>query len=145
MMCACKNGDERCALSWFVPELPVRYCDRSALTARCAPTRRRATFIAAPGGFGKTTLLAAACRAETARGVPVAWLALADGESGATLDAYLAFAFHHAGIDLPAPPGAGEVSPIRNPWRCSASSSPPRRRACTSPWRSAGCPTGSTR
>ena len=94
-----------------VPELPARYCDRPALTARCKPTARRVTVLAAPGGFGKTTLLAAACRADAARGVPVAWLALADGERAATLDAYLAFAFHHAGIDLPAPAGAGEVPP----------------------------------
>ena len=94
-----------------VPELPVRYCDRPALTVRCTPTARRVTVLAAPGGFGKTTLLAAACRAEAARGVPVAWLTLADAESAATLDAYLAFAFHHARIDLPATAGAGEVPP----------------------------------
>ena len=83
-----------------VPELPTRYCDRPALTDRCAPTQRRVTLLAAPGGFGKTTLLAAACRSEAARGVPVAWLTLADEESPATLDAYLAFAFHRAGLDL---------------------------------------------
>ena len=83
-----------------MPELPTRYCDRPALTDRCAPTQRRVTLLAAPGGFGKTTLLAAACRSEAARGVPVAWLTLADEESPATLDAYLAFAFHRAGLDL---------------------------------------------
>ena len=94
-----------------VPELPARYCGRPALTARCRPTARRVTVLAAPGGFGKTTLLAVACRAEVARGVPVAWLTLDDREGAATLDAYLAFAFHHAGIDLPAPAGAGEVPP----------------------------------
>ena len=55
-----------------VPELPARYCDRPALTDRCALTRRRITVLAAPGGFGKTTVLAAACRAEATRGVPVA-------------------------------------------------------------------------
>ena len=94
-----------------VPELPARYCVRAARTARCAPTRRRVTVLAAPGGFGKTTLLAATCRAEAARGVPVAWLNLADGEGTATLGAYLALAFHHAGTDLPAATGAGEVTP----------------------------------
>ena len=68
-------------------------------------------MLAAPGGFGKTTLLAAACRAEAARGVPVAWLTLADEDRAATLDAHVAFAFHHAGVDLPAPAGAGDVPP----------------------------------
>ena len=97
-----------------MPEPPAAYCRRASLVARCDPTRRRLTVLAAPGGFGKTTLLAAACRDAVARGVPVAWLAL-DGEDGAdALDAYLAFAFRGAGLDAPAPPGDARL-PARHP------------------------------
>ena len=84
-----------------VPELPEDYRERPALTARCDPTRRPVTVLMAPGGFGKTTVLAAACRAAAAAGVPVAWLTVADDDA-ASLDAYLAFAFQRAGLDLPA-------------------------------------------
>ncbi len=82
-----------------VPDGPQDYCDRPAVTALCDPVRRPFTVLMAPGGFGKTTVLAAACRTALAAGTPVAWLTLADDDA-ATLDAYLAFAFHRAGLDL---------------------------------------------
>ena len=83
-----------------VPEPPVAYFHRPSLAARCDPTRSRLTVLTAPGGFGKTTLLAAACRDAVARAVPVAWLAL-DREDGAgELDAYIAFAFRRAGLNM---------------------------------------------
>jgi len=53
----------------------------------------------APGGFGKTTVLAAACRDAVAGGLPVAWLTL-DDDDPATLDTYLAFSFQQAGLDV---------------------------------------------
>lgn len=56
--------------------------------------------LLAPGGFGKTTLLAAACRSAVARRVPVAWLTLSRDDNQDDLDAYLPFAFQEAGIDL---------------------------------------------
>ena len=84
-----------------IPEPPTDYCDRPELTGRCAPTGRRTTLLVAPGGFGKTTVLAATCRRAAADGVPVAWLTLDPGDDAATLDAYLAFAFDRTGIDIP--------------------------------------------
>ncbi|MDE0692807.1 MAG: LuxR C-terminal-related transcriptional regulator [Gammaproteobacteria bacterium] len=82
-----------------VPEPPQDYCDRPALAARCDPLRRPVTVLMAPGGFGKTTALAAACRTALAARVPVAWLTLADDDAD-TLDAYLALAFARAGLDV---------------------------------------------
>ena len=61
----------------------------------------------APAGFGKTTLLAAACRDAMRAGVPVAWLTLADDDP-ASLDTYLAYAFRQAGLD----PGSALPAPI---------------------------------
>ncbi len=112
------NADRRAVPHWLlrqrvtIPAAPGRYCHRPELARRCAPAGRAVTALMAPGGFGKTTVLAAACRDAVADGLPVAWLTLAD-EDPATLDTYLAFAFHQAGIDvLPAP--AGEA-PLHQP------------------------------
>ena len=90
-----------------VSELPGDYCDRAELTGRCAPPGSRITLVMAPGGFGKTTLLAATCRAVRGEGVPVAWLSLASVGGPAELDAYLAWAFRWAGIDVPVELPAG--------------------------------------
>ena len=83
-----------------VPPPPVHYCDRPELTRRCAPANCSFTLLMAPAGFGKTTLLAEACRRATAQGVPVAWLTLAAKDDPEALDADLAHAFQAAGIDL---------------------------------------------
>ena len=88
-----------------IPAEPDGYCHRPDLAARCALARRPVTALTAPGGFGKTTVLAAACRDAVGAGLPVAWLNLADDDA-ATLDAYLAFAFQRAGLDLAAALGA---------------------------------------
>ena len=92
-----------------IPELPSRYCDRPELNRRCEPVRQPVMVLLAPGGFGKTTLLASACRDAAARRVPVAWLTLARDDQPGDLDAYLAFAFQEAGIDLLGPLGRGET------------------------------------
>ena len=42
----------------------------AGLARRCAPGRRATIALMAPGGFGKTTVLAAACRDAVANGVP---------------------------------------------------------------------------
>ena len=81
-----------------IPELPLRYCERPELTKRCDLARQPVTVLMAPGGFGKTTLLAACSRAAIRRRVPVAWLTLAGTDGPMDLDAYLAFAFQRAGI-----------------------------------------------
>lgn len=92
-----------------IPERPARYCDRPELTRQCAPTQHPVTVLLAPGGFGKTTLLAAACRGAIARRVPAAWVTLSRDDEPGALDAYLAFAFQEAGIDLLAPLHRGET------------------------------------
>lgn len=91
-----------------IPARPGNYCDRPELTRRCDPARRAAVVLMAPGGFGKTTVLAEACPAAAADGVPVAWMTLAREDDAAALDACLGFAFAAAGLDLVSRLGAGE-------------------------------------
>ncbi len=83
-----------------VPERVPDYLDRAALVQRALPTRRRLTVLRAPGGFGKTTVLAECCRLLAADGVLAAWLSLDEEDDGELLDAYLAFAFERAGLDV---------------------------------------------
>ena len=64
------------------------------------PAAQRLTLLIAPGGFGKTTLLAECCRDVLEGGVPVAWLTLDGRDDPAMLDTYLAYAFNLAGIDF---------------------------------------------
>ena len=92
-----------------IPEPPARYCDRPDLSRRCALTDQPVTVLMAPGGFGKSTLLAHSCRAVVARGVPVAWVTLSHDDQPGALDAYFAFAFQEAGIDLLAALQAGDT------------------------------------
>ena len=92
-----------------IPEPPARYCDRPDLSRRCALTDQPVTVLMAPGGFGKSTLLAHSCRAVVARGVPVAWVTLSHDDQPRSLDAYFAFAFQEAGIDLLAALQAGDT------------------------------------
>lgn len=92
-----------------VPRVPVDRCDRPELIQRCRLTARPVTLVMAPGGFGKTTLLAACCEAARADGVPTAWLTLSSEDTAADLDSYVAHAFEEAGIgpavtDVLAPP-----------------------------------------
>ena len=80
-----------------VPAPPARFFHRPELARRCRPADRALTLLMAPGGFGKTTLLGAGCRAAAAGGAAVAWLTLAD-DAPEELDTYLAFAFGGAGL-----------------------------------------------
>ena len=81
------------------PEPVSDYLDRSGLIERCLPTNRQLTLLWAPGGFGKTTVLAGCCRLLKERGVPSAWLRLDDDEPSG-LDMYLPFSFQRAGLDM---------------------------------------------
>ena len=113
------DGDPR--LDWLlrqkvtVPERTPGYVDRPGLLDRAMPNRNRLTAIVAPGGFGKTTLLAECCRRLAKRGIVTAWLSV-DGSDGAdVLDSYLAFAFRYAGladrdmaVEEPAPDGGSD-------------------------------------
>ena len=99
------DGDHR--LGWLlrqkvtIPERPPGYMDRPGLVARAMPTGSRLKVIVAPGGFGKTTLLAECCRHLVESGVVTAWLSIDPNDGAEVLDAYLAFAFRYAGLDVP--------------------------------------------
>ena len=88
-----------------VPEPVVGYFHRSELAADCLPTNRRLTLLQAPGGFGKTTLLAECCRTLVRQGVVTAWLSVDEQDDQDMLYTYLAFAFQRAGLDIPASAG----------------------------------------
>ncbi len=114
-------GQER-PLPWLLPQkiaVPDRaagYFDRAGLADRAMPTRRRLTVLSAPGGFGKTTLLAECCRRLRDDGVPVAWVSVDDQDEPAVLDTYIAYACRSAvagalaGPETLALPTPGEVS-----------------------------------
>lgn len=93
-----------------MPRVPVDYCERRELTRRCARTGQRVTLLMAPGGFGKTTLLAACCQTACADGVPTAWLSLSTEDTPTVLDRYLAYAFEEAGIELAATDASGPLA-----------------------------------
>ena len=53
-------------------------------------------MLNAPGGFGKTTLLAECCRRLREDGIPIAWVSVDDQDEPAVLDTYIAFACRSA-------------------------------------------------
>ncbi len=67
-----------------------------------AVLERRLTVLQAPGGFGKTTVLADVSRRKKKDGVLVAWLSLHQDDTPDVFGFYLARAFEHAGLDLAA-------------------------------------------
>ena len=93
-------------LSWLlrrkvtVPERTPGYLDRGRLVQRALPTRSRLTVLLAPGGFGKTTLLAECCRSLSDSGIPTAWLSVDASDDAGLFDSYLAFAFQYAGLAI---------------------------------------------
>ena len=89
------------------------YLERPDIEARCALTDRRLTVLRAPGGFGKTALLARQCRALREEGTAAAWLALDEQDGPGALAAYLALAFEVAGLssfDSGAKAGGADVA-----------------------------------
>ena len=91
------------------------YLERTGLVDRTLPTNQRLTLLQAPGGFGKTTLLAECCRRLAESGVPVAWMSIDEEDAPQVLETYLVFAFEQAGVDIagslrPGEVGAGGVS-----------------------------------
>ena len=72
--------------------------DRPELERRCAFMDHRLTVLFAPGGFGKTALLAHCCAGQRQRGVGVAWLSLDEQDGPGTLATYLLAAFEEAGL-----------------------------------------------
>ena len=83
-----------------VPERVSGYVDRPELVERANPTRRRLTVLKASGGFGKTTLLAECCRRLRRNGIATAWISLDEQDEPAVLDAYIALACSHAGLNI---------------------------------------------
>ena len=72
---------------------------------RCALLDHRLTVLHAPGGFGKTALLAQACRDLREQGIAVAWLSLDEEDGPGSLAALLAHAFERAGLETFDPAG----------------------------------------
>ena len=84
----------------MLPDPVGGFVERTALGARCDPVKWRVMAINAPGGFGKTTLLAEACRRSRRQGTVVAWLTVDEDDGPTTLATYLSFAFSQAGLDI---------------------------------------------
>ena len=91
-------------VSWLLAhkvELPdpvEGYVPRENLEAACSPTARRLTVLHAPGGFGKTALLAHCCHRLRDEGVTVAWLSVDEEDGPVSLATYLSLAFEQAGV-----------------------------------------------
>ncbi len=96
-----------CARAWLqrqkiaIPDRVAGYFDRAGLVDRAMPTRRRLTVLVAPGGFGKTTLLAECCRRARADGIPVAWVSVDEQDEPEVLDTYVACACRSAAAGAP--------------------------------------------
>ncbi|MDE2905444.1 MAG: hypothetical protein OXQ28_05095, partial [Acidobacteriota bacterium] len=65
------------------------------------------TILMAPGGFGKTVLLAECCRRARARSVTVAWVSLDEYDDPDTLVSYLALALAESGAQFEFEPPTG--------------------------------------
>ena len=103
-------------LAWFqrqrttVPDQTTDYFDRPELLEQLMPTGQRIALLRAPGGFGKTTLLAECCRQSALHGVATAWLCADADDHRADFEKYLALALRQAGVpvlDLPEPDSGG--------------------------------------
>ena len=86
-----------------VPDPVPGYFDRPALLDRLMSPGYPVTVLRAPGGFGKTALLAALCRLLGDRSIPAAWLQMDETDTRVQVETCLTHAFRQAGIDVPAP------------------------------------------
>lgn len=85
------------------PPPPAGYVRRAPLLQRIdAVLDRPLTVLQAPGGFGKTTVLADVSRRKKEEGAIVAWLSLDQDDTADVFGHYLARAFEYAGLDLAA-------------------------------------------
>jgi len=100
-----------------VPDPIEGYLERPELEARCLLTDRRLTVLHAPGGFGKTALLARCCRTLREQGITVAWLSLDEEDGPGSLAAYLALAFEEAGVETFVTAGERETAAAPAPGR----------------------------
>ena len=105
----------------MAPAPPVGYVHRASLLKRIdAVLDRRLTVLQAPGGFGKTTVLADVSHRKKKAGLVVAWLSLDQDDSPDVFGNYLALAFEHAGLDLAALNDEKDGCRTRTPgkWGC---------------------------
>ena len=99
-----------------LPDPVEGYLRRAEVEERCALTGHRLTVLQAPGGFGKTVLLARRCRALRKQGLAVAWLSFDEADGPESVAKYLALAFERAGVAAFDPAGErGGASPARPP------------------------------
>ena len=99
-----------------LPDPVEGYVRRAEVEERCALTGHRVTVLHAPGGFGKTALLARRCRALRKRGLAAAWLSLDEEDGAESVAMLLALAFERAGVATFDPAGErGGASPARPP------------------------------
>ena len=84
----------------MLPDPVEGFVERFALALRCDLLKWRVTAVSAPGGFGKTTLLAEACRQLRKRGQVVAWLTVDEDDGPNALAAYLSLALSEAGVEI---------------------------------------------
>ena len=100
-MSGAQQGEGR-PLPWLldrrveVPGPAGGHLARAAVAERAMPTQRRLTVLQAPGGFGKTALLAECCRRLRGDGVPVAWVSVDGEDVPGVLDTYIAYACERA-------------------------------------------------
>lgn len=99
-----------------VPERVAGHLERGGLIEQALPTRRRLTVLQAPGGFGKTTLLAECCRRLQEDGVRIAWVSLDEQDEPGVLDIYIAYACQRAEAGrVEGPEGERFADPGRTP------------------------------
>ncbi len=117
------HSDADSATPWLLdhkvepPDLVTGYVERRDLETRCAPMNRHLTVLQAPGGFGKTALLARCCRQLREEGNAVAWLALDEEDSAVRMATYLTLAFERAGvksIDATGQPGSSDTPTLES-------------------------------
>ncbi len=107
---------------WFLrhkvelPDAIEGYVQRAEVESRCVLLDHRLTVLHAPGGFGKTALLANCCRALLSRGLAVAWLTLDEEDGPESVATGLALAFEGARVETVCPPeGPGADAPAEAP------------------------------
>ena len=103
-----------------LPDPVLGYLERPTLESRCRPTRRRLTVLHAPGGFGKTALLARCCHELRGQGVHVAWLAVDEDDGPLSVASYLWLAFEQAGVSVLDPEQDEPESAVAHPAADSA-------------------------
>ena len=122
-----------------LPDPIEGYVERPEVEGRCALLDRRLTVLHAPGGFGKTALLAHRCRALRERGIAAAWLSLDEEDGPGSVATHLTLAFEQAGLATFGPAGGREEG--AGAPSTQGGSSPPRCRRSrrTAAWCARGC------